>query len=377
MKPHKKKLQLTLIEEVNLKSKEIHTDGYPMSIGEISGLYKDKELDIHPEFQRIFRWSLSQKSKLVESILLGIPIPSIFVSQREDGVWDVVDGLQRLSTIFEFMGILRDENDELLEPSELVGTEYLPSLAGKKWEAEDAKNELENALKIEFKRVKIDIKIVKKQSDKNIKYELFQRINTLGSRLSDQEVRNCLLVMVNKEFYYWLKSLSQHTTFLDCISLAERLIEEQYQMELALRFFIYKNININEIKGVYELADFVTKKMIEYADSEEFDLKREEEVFKETFDFIAEKIGEDAFKRYSIEKSKFQGKFLLSMFECIAVGIGKNIKKMNRAISSEDVVEKIRSVWSNNKFKKSTGSGISVSSRLPVLIPMGEKLFNV
>lgn len=368
---------MTLTEEVNLKSKEIHTDGYPMSIGEISSLYRDKELDIHPEFQRIFRWSISQKSKLVESILLGIPIPSIFVSQREDGVWDVVDGLQRLSTIFEFMGILRDENDKLVNPSELVATEYLPSLAGKKWESKDSQHEFENALKIEFKRVKIDIKIVKKQSDKNIKYELFQRINTLGSSLSDQEVRNCLLIMANKDFYYWLKNLSQYAPFLECVSLAERLIEEQYQMELALRFFIYKNIHLDEIKGVYDLADFVTKKMLEYADSKYFDIKTEEEIFKETFDFISDKIGEDAFKRYSLEKSKFQGKFLLSMFECIAVGIGKNIKKMNKSISKEEVERKISSVWSDSEFQKRTGSGVSVSSRLPVLIPMGEKLFDV
>ena len=125
---------MTLLEEVNLKSKEIHTDGYPMSIGEIASLHKDKKLDIHPEFQRIFRWNLLQKSKLIESILLGIPIPSIFVSQRNDGVWDVVDGLQRLSTIFEFMGILRDESDKLIEGSTLVATPHLPSLNGKKWD---------------------------------------------------------------------------------------------------------------------------------------------------------------------------------------------------------------------------------------------------
>lgn len=368
---------MTLIEEVALKSKEIHTDGYPMSIGEISSLYKDKELDIHPEFQRIFRWSILQKTKLIESILLGIPIPSIFVSQREDGVWDVVDGLQRLSTIFEFMGILRDENGNLLPGSELVATEYLPSLKGKKWESDNSAQELENALKIEFKRVKIDIKIVKKQSDKNIKYELFQRINTLGSSLSDQEVRNCLLIMINKDFYKWLKSLSQHQSFLDSISIAERLFEEQYHMELALRFFIYKNISIDEIKGVYDLADFITKKMIEYADKEKstFDFELEEKIFKQTFDFIAEKIGEDAFKRYNVEKGIFQGKFLLSMFECIAVGVGKNILTLNTAIPSDEVIKRIGSVWSDEDFQRRTGSGISVSSRLPVLIPMGEKLF--
>ncbi len=100
---------MSLIEELNSARLQVHTDSYSMSIGEIVNLYKDKELQIHPEFQRLFRWTETQKSKLIESILLGIPLPSFFIAQREDGVWEVVDGLQRLSTIFSFMGELKDE----------------------------------------------------------------------------------------------------------------------------------------------------------------------------------------------------------------------------------------------------------------------------
>lgn len=367
---------MTLTEEVSLKSKEIHTDGYPMSIGEISSLYKDKELDIHPEFQRLFRWNILQKSKLVESILLGIPIPSVFVSQREDGVWDVVDGLQRLSTIFEFMGILRDENDAILPASTLIATPHLPSLEGKKWDSPDSlDNEIDSNLKLEFKRVKIDIKIVKKQSDKNVKYELFQRINTLGTRLSDQEVRNCLLIMINKNFYAWLKELSNTQHFLDCLALADRLIDEQYHMELALRFFIYKNIDLDEIKGVYDLAEFITDKMIEYASSEDFNFDFEKSIFLKTFEYIYNTVGDDAFKRYNNDKKIFQGRFLLSMYETIAVGVGKNISKGDIDFNPEVVREKVSSVWSNQDFQSRTGSGVSVSSRLPVLIPLGESLF--
>src|ERR1700690_4336180 len=103
-----------IVEEIETKAQTIHTDAYPMSIGELISVYKDEELDIHPEFQRFFRWTELQKSKFIESILLGIPIPSIFVSQREDGVWDVVDGVQRLSTIFEFTGVLRNEDGKRL-----------------------------------------------------------------------------------------------------------------------------------------------------------------------------------------------------------------------------------------------------------------------
>lgn len=125
---------MTLMEEIDERRAEVRSDGYPMSIGELINLYRDGELDIHPEFQRFYRWSPEQKSRLIESILLGIPIPSIFVSQRDDGVWDVIDGLQRLSTIFELVGELRDEHGDKRPPLELKRTKYLPSLEGKRWE---------------------------------------------------------------------------------------------------------------------------------------------------------------------------------------------------------------------------------------------------
>jgi hypothetical protein len=122
-----------LSSDVESKAKEIHTDAYPMSIGELISLYRDKEIDIHPEFQRFFRWSSLQKSRFIESILLGIPIPSVFVAQREDGVWDVVDGVQRLSTIFEFTGILMYDAGKPYPPLSLTATDYLPHLEGMVW----------------------------------------------------------------------------------------------------------------------------------------------------------------------------------------------------------------------------------------------------
>ena len=96
-----------LKEEISAKRKEIVVDAYPMSIGEMMNLYKDDELDVHPEFQRFFRWDDEQKTRLIESILLGIPIPPIFVAQRIDGKWDVIDGQQRLSTVLQFLQVLK------------------------------------------------------------------------------------------------------------------------------------------------------------------------------------------------------------------------------------------------------------------------------
>ena len=86
---------MSLQEEIDKARGDIKTDAYPMSIGEWINLYRDEELDIHPEFQRFFRWNPGQKSRFIESILLGIPIPPIFVAQTTKGIWDVVDGLAK------------------------------------------------------------------------------------------------------------------------------------------------------------------------------------------------------------------------------------------------------------------------------------------
>ena len=77
---------MSLQLEIDKARAEIRTDGYSVSLGEWISIYEREELDIHPEFQRFFRWSPKQKSRLIESILLGIPIPQIFVAQRPDGV---------------------------------------------------------------------------------------------------------------------------------------------------------------------------------------------------------------------------------------------------------------------------------------------------
>ena len=114
---------INLEQQIREHSKEVHTTEMKMSIGEIMNLYRDEEIVIRPEFQRLFRWSIKQKSRFIESILIGIPIPSIFIQQREDGVWEIIDGLQRISTILEFVGLLKDKS-----PSEITSPFFISFL---------------------------------------------------------------------------------------------------------------------------------------------------------------------------------------------------------------------------------------------------------
>ena len=385
---------MSLQDEIDKTRQEIRTDGYSMSIGEWISLYERTEIDIHPDFQRFFRWSDHQKSTFIESILLGIPIPPIFVSQRDDGVWDVVDGVQRLSTIYEFVGLLKkyksdqdeaekDESENNSQPVALQKTTYLASLEGKKWDdPNDKDNSFTQAQRLLIKRSKIAVNIVEKESDKMIKYELFQRLNTGGSVATHQEVRNCILLMLNKDLYQLMRSLADYESFKKCTALSDRLYEEQYDMELVLRFILLFDNKIfddndNNEKKIKNLGGdihvFLTEKMREVASNKELDYHHIETAFKTTFDLLNEITGDDSFKKYKSEQDRFLGGFLLSAYEAVALGIGYNYKHLPQ---TNLISDKIKGIWSHPTYQKWSGGGLNAARRLPYLIPLGRKVFS-
>lgn len=364
---------MKLAAQIEKKRKEIKTDGYPISIGEWISMYEREELDIHPEFQRFYRWSHAQKTALIESILLGIPLPAIFVSQKPDGVWDVVDGLQRLSTIFQFVGILKNESGEPVPPLALDGTKYLPALKNIKWSGDDT-NSLPKDLQLTFKRSKISASIVLKESDETAKYDLFQRLNTGGSELSPQEVRNCLLVMINKSFFDWIKELTANENFISTTALSDRPLEESYDAELVLRFIVLAKTPLSEIKSVGDVGVFLTEKMTELAQNKKFKRAAEKKLFEKTFSILNKTLNDDAFKRYSIKKNRHEGGFLLSLYETIALGVAYNIAK-DTLCPEADIIERARSLWVTTDFTDWATAGVTASRRLPRLVPLGRELF--
>ena len=367
---------MSLQDEIDKTRQEIRTDGYSMSIGEWISLYENSEIDIHPDFQRFFRWSDHQKSTFIESILLGIPIPPIFVSQRDDGVWDVVDGVQRLSTIYEFVGILKkDEAQNNTQPVPLQKTTYLASLEGKKWDdPNDRDNSFTQAQRLLIKRSKIAVNIVQKESDEMIKYELFQRLNTGGSVATPQEVRNCILLMLNKDLYHLMRSLADYEPFKKCTALSDRLYEEQYDMELVLRFILLfdkDDISVKKLGG--DVHVFLTETMRKVASNKELDYHHIETAFKTTFDLLDETIGEDSFKKYKPEQDRFLGGFLLSAYEVVALGIGYNYKHLPQ---KNLISDKIKGIWSHETYQTRSGGGFNATRRLPYLIPLGREVFS-
>lgn len=367
---------MKLIEQINKKRRDIKTDGYPMAISEWVSMYEQGELDIHPEFQRFYRWTEAQKTGLIESILLGIPLPPIFVSQRQDGVWDVVDGLQRLSTIFQFLGILKDHNKKDVEPLVLQKTKYLPALAEIQWQCEEnSKNSLPKELQLTFKRSKVSASIVLKESDESAKYELFQRLNTGGSELSPQEVRNCLLLMINKQFFEWIKDLPTDENFIDSTALSDRPLEQSYDVELALRFIILSEIPEDQLKGMGDVGQFLTDKMSEIAKNRRYKRADAKSLFEKTFEILNNNLGEESFKRYNTRKKRHEGGFLLSLYETVALGVAYNIA--NDTLCDEaEISVRAKKLWSTKGFTDWATSGTTASRRLPRLIPLGRTVFS-
>lgn len=358
---------MALIDEVKAARRKVVTDGYDMSIGEIASLYKDGELIINPNFQRLFRWDDSQKTRFIESILLGIPVPPIFVFQTEDAKWELVDGLQRLSTIFEFMGILKDEAGNALPASYLERTKQLTSLGKKAWES-DEENGIEGigpTLQLEIRRARLRVEILKNESDTSAKFELFQRLNTGGAELSEQEIRTCTAVMLNPDFYDWLRNLASDENFSKVLSITEYAEKKQKDVELVLRLLVFRLIPYSEGLDVHEYLD---DGLIQLATTANYDRDQEKVVFLNTFALLASALGNDAFKRW--DGQKFMGSFSLAAYEVIAFGISQNIDDYQQnANGPQAVVARIKNLWGNADFLKFSKAGVRGTTRLANLLP--------
>lgn len=375
---------MSLQDEIDRRAREIHTDSYPMSIGELMNLYRDGEVDLTPDFQRYFRWTPRQKSSLIESLLLGIPIPSIFVAQRgEDGVWEVIDGLQRLSTIFEFAGILKAKDGSPRPPLVLQATKHLPSLESKVWD-EDAvtiepQTPLDMSQRLAIKRTKLQINIVKRESSPEQKLELFHRLNSFGSRLSDQEQRDCLLLLANRSAWEWANTLSTDECFVRTANLSERNLEQKYDVELIWRLVAIRHADPSSLAKISDMKEFLDDEAIRISLLADFDFEREKSIIQTTFRFLADALGENAFRQYDPDGQKFIRSFLISAYEAVAYGLSVNIDKhktMPAAKRNSVIIAKVQELWASREFLDNMGSGKTPARRLTHTPRLGARLFS-
>lgn len=343
-----------LLEKIILDTKNsLSTDRLDMSFGEIISMYERDEIIIDPDFQRLFRWSNYQQTRFIESLLLGIPIPPIFVAEDANGKWELVDGLQRISTIFSFFGILNkpstgETGRELW--TEKNNWDFCKGDLIQDLEGYNAQN-LPLKFQLNIKRAVCRVEIIKWNSKIDMRYELFNRLNTGGSSLTEQEIRNCIFRGISNEFNKFLKIIADDSDFITLISPTERQIEELYLQELALRFVSLYNSGgrVNEI-----LSQHMTKYMHDVIKNNSFDFNIEG-LIRRTIK-VLKSLGKNIF-RYD------NGVFSTSLFDAIMIGIASNIEYFEQAEISL-ISKKIEELKSDAEFKKYTGSASNSALRV-------------
>ena len=364
---------MSIQQEIADARQKIVKDGFDMSIGELIRIYEKKELIINPVYQRSFRWDESRKTRFIESLILGIPIPPIFVFTDEDGRWELIDGLQRLSTMFQFAGVLKKPGSEEFEnrfiPS---GTKLLPSLNEVVWESsDDDEEDLPLAVRLDVERVRIRVEILKRESDGRAKYELFQRLNSGGAELSPQESRNCVATMLNADLFEKLLRMADYPPFRDSISLTPRAIEEQKHVELVLRFLAFR---YKKYQSTIDVHDWLDEILIDISQDPHFDIDGERIIFEQTFQLLVSLLGNNTFKRFD---GAFGGSFSIAAFEAITHGVSSNLPKVTPQEKHEILVARIQAMWTEFDFIDSTKAGTRGSTRLGKLLPFAKAWFDI
>ncbi|MEQ8769232.1 MAG: DUF262 domain-containing protein [Phycisphaerales bacterium] len=343
-----------LLELVEERVKSTRTQSFDISVGEILSIHERGELVIRPEFQRMFRWSIEKQSRLIESLLLEVPIPPIFVIETESGIYELIDGLQRVTSIINFF------SDE--KPLVLRGCDIVPQLNGHTAAA------LPLALRLRVKRVPIRMVVVKRESSPHAKYEMFYRLNTGGEPATEQEVRNCVIRIIDNTFNQYLIERASFPAFKECISgFSDNRLKQLYDQELVLRFCAFKN---DAGRFRHMIGDFLTQYMLEVTEKKiEFDYAAEQTLFESVFETLNVIDGAHTISRIS-EVGNPTKRATPNFFEAFSLGIVPLLNDID--LTDKDQVDRLRTASRTIKqdptFLAHTGPGsnqpIKVTARI-------------
>lgn len=251
---------------------------------EIESLIKKlkKEVIYVPDYQRHYRWKRPTKSKLVESVLLGFPIPPIYLSEDEDNKKQIIDGQQRLFSLRDF-----------------YDGEYPLSLGkDNKWSKKFFKD-LDESEQEQFLSKPLRVVTLKKDSHPKVKYEMFERLNKGSLQLNDQEIRNCIYrgIYMDK-----IKEMAKYPDFVNAVNY-KSFIDNMQMEDLVTRFgsLIHSNYEL-DYKG--SAKNFLQKEMEKHQNPDDKFITDFENKFKKCANLVFSVFGDKTFKRYIISKDK-------------------------------------------------------------------------
>jgi uncharacterized protein with ParB-like and HNH nuclease domain len=265
--------------EIDAKRRSVSFDSYDITIKQLYDMLLEGMIDIAPEYQRHFKWDKARQSALIESLILGIPVPSLFMATNSDSSWEVVDGLQRITTIVNFIGDSAAFQRLGIQEKNLVlsNLDKLESMNGVTY------HNLPKSLQFMFLTRPLRVTVLNDRSDFGVRYDLFERLNTGGITLHEHEIRNCIF---KGEFNDFINELSEYDKFRTVLKMTENAERNRSYEELVLRFFAYlenRDEFVHSVKGF--LNSYMEKKTKAFKNKVQLN-----RIFKDTFDVIASSL---------------------------------------------------------------------------------------
>jgi uncharacterized protein with ParB-like and HNH nuclease domain len=276
------------VNQLENETRKVDFDSFDISVKELVSMSEEDIIDVAPEYQRQFRWPEENQSRLIESVFLGIPVPSLFMAANRDGSWELIDGVQRLNSLIHFVGTDKQlEKFGFKEPLTLSGLEVLDEYNGCTF------TELPQTLRLKFSLRPMKVTTLSDKSDLKVRFDLFERLNTGGIKLTDQEIRACVF---RGQFNDFLSELAKSEHFNAVVNLPAPKQQDGTKEELILKFFAYKN---NRDKFDHSVVGFLNDYMADA--SKRFNYKKNRELFETTFSELSEALPEGIKRNVSME----------------------------------------------------------------------------
>ena len=311
----------SLTAKLQEQRRTVDFDPYDIHVLQLLSQLETGQIWTAPAYQRQFRWDVERCSSLVESLLLGIPIPNLFMATDEKGAWEVVDGVQRLSAIAKFAGnaTVRAKLN-VNGPLVLEGLDKLDNFNGLSF------NDLPQNIQTHFHTRSLRVVTLSDKSNPLVRYDLFERLNTGGIGLTPQEIRDCVF---QGPFAKRLEDLSKEANFRKVVKLTAEQEKNGTAEECVLRFFAFRD---RYEQFVHSVVDFLNDYMADAtrppkpgSGTVPFDMEPGTAAFHKTFAELAK-----AFPEGLRRDGRKGGVTSLILYEAVAVGASLALKSRSK-----------------------------------------------
>ena len=264
------------------ENRKVYTDQGDLEIESLYGKYQRGKLIVQPEFQRQFVWDAAKASRLIESALLEIPLPVVYLSEESDGTEHVIDGQQRLTSFFAFLGGRFPDGKEFRLSSLKIFPEFTKKLY----------RDLPEQVQDKIRYCKMRTITFRSGSDSELKFEVFERLNTGAVALNDQELRNCIYRGTYNDL---LRDLAKDPEFRALLGL-KKTEKRMRDVELVLRFAAFYHATYLKYRS--PMRRFLNDEMKEHQHITDNNARVLRDAFKRAVNLTKSLLGRHAFKRF-------------------------------------------------------------------------------